>query len=306
MRVFVTGAVGFAGSWLQEELAAHHHIVVAAPPPDVLDVGDIRGLARWFDDPQGSPDAVVHLAGMAFALDARTDPSEAFRVNVGGTQAVFEALRELGIKPVVLVAGSAEVYAAPKPEDLPLTEQATLAPRQPYALSKLAQEAVACEAALVHGFRVVVVRPFNHIGPRQRDVFVVPAMARRVVALQRGETVSIRVGNLDVKRDLLDVRDVVRAYRLLVESATSSTGSHFGIFNISSGKAVSIRSVIEQLCLMAGVKPVISVDPTLVRENDPPEIRGDSTLLTQLTGWRAEIPLDQTLAEVLAEAQAYP
>jgi GDP-4-dehydro-6-deoxy-D-mannose reductase len=307
MRVYVTGAIGFVGNWLRRELAANGHEVVAAPGPDQLDITDRAGLIRWFSS-AGRPDGVVHLAGMAFAPDAYDDPSEAFRVNVAGTITVFEALRCLGIRPGVLVSGSADVYGMPRPEDLPLTEQAPLAPLLSYAISKAAQEAVAVEAGMRHGFPVVVARSFNHAGPGQRPVFVVAAMARRVLALQRGEAAAIPTGNLDVRRDLSDVRDVVRAYRLLLEGAQAgSLGTPPTIVNVASGRVVSVRWVIEQLCAMAGVQLALETDPALVRASDPVEIAGDSSLLTSLTGWRPTIPLEQTLADVLADTtRRYP
>ena len=123
MRVFVTGAIGFVGCWLEKELVGQGHKVVAAPGPDVLDIADRSGLVRWMDDPAGPPDAVVHLAGMAFAPDAGDDPVEAFRVNVGGTVALFEALREIGIRPPVLVSCSADAYGIPRREDLPMEHE---------------------------------------------------------------------------------------------------------------------------------------------------------------------------------------
>jgi len=134
MRVFVTGAIGFVGGWLQSELRQHGHTVVAAPGPDQLDITDREGLKRWLDGSSGRPEAIIHLAGMAFAPDARTDPAEAFRVNVGGTIALFEALRQVGIKPAVLVTGSAEVYGSPRERELPLKEDAPLAPATPPTL----------------------------------------------------------------------------------------------------------------------------------------------------------------------------
>lgn len=251
------------------------------------------------------PDAVVHLAGMAFAPDARADPAEAFRVSVGGTIALFEALRELSRRPPVLVSVSSEVYGSPRPEDVPLSESAPTSPRQPYAVSKAAQEGVAIESGACWGFPVVVTRSFNHAGPGQRPVFVVPALARRVDAVRRGSTDHLVVGNLDVRRDIGDVRDLVRAYRLLIEGASAGTfGREPLVVNVATGRSVSIREILARLCALAGVEPEVRMDPTLVRADDPPEIRGNSALLTSLTGWRPEIPLDRTLADVLAEAAA--
>jgi GDP-4-dehydro-6-deoxy-D-mannose reductase len=304
MRVFVTGAIGFVGGWLLSELRQNGHTVVPAPGPDELDITDLDGLARWLGEPNDPPEAIVHLAGMAFAPDAKNDPAEAFRVNVGGTVALFEALRLIGIKPAVLVTGSSEVYGAPRSRDLPLSENAPLAASHPYGISKIAQEAVAIEASARYGFPVVVTRSFNHAGPGQRPVFVVPAMARRVVAMQRGETKSVRAGNIDIRRDLTDVRDVVRAYRLLLERAADNSAPTSRVVNVASGEAVTIRSIIDQLCELASVTPRIELDESLVRADDPVEICGDASLLTQLTGWRPDIPLRTTLADVLADVAA--
>ena len=302
MRIFITGAIGFVGRWLEPELRNHGHEVVCAPGPDVLDIADRSGLVRWLDHPGGRPDAVIHLAGMAFAPDAGHDPAEAFRVNVGGTVALFEALRELGIRPPILVSGSADVYGTPRPEDLPLREDAPSAPNSPYSLSKVAQEGAAAEASARYGFPVVATRSFNHTGPGQRPVFVVPAMAQRVMAVKTGQATSIPAGNVDVRRDLTDVRDVVVAYRLLLEAvAMGKLVDRFTVVNVASGAAVTVRDIIERLCALTGVAPVIEIDGSLVRPNDPHEIRGDATLLRDLVGWQPRIPLQQTLTDVLAE-----
>jgi GDP-4-dehydro-6-deoxy-D-mannose reductase len=301
MRVFVTGAIGFVGRWLEKELAEHGHQVVSAPGPQELDIADRRALVAWLENSGGHPDAVVHLAGMAFAPDAGQDPAEAFRVNVGGTVALFEALREVGIRPPVLVSGSADVYGSPTADQLPLREDAPLAPNSPYSLSKVAQEGAAAEASARYDFPVVVTRSFNHTGPGQRPVFVVPAMAQRVLALKRGQATIIPAGNIDVRRDLTDVRDVVVAYRLLLESAAAGELKDvLTVVNVASGEAVTVRSIIERLCSLAGVAPVIEIDASLVRADDPRDIRGDSTLLRELVGWQARISLEQTLLDVLA------
>jgi GDP-4-dehydro-6-deoxy-D-mannose reductase len=301
MRVFVTGAIGFVGQWLTKELRASGHVVVAAPGPQALDIADRRSLVSWLSGQAGAPDAVVHLAGMAFAPDAGHDPGEAFRVNVGGTVALFEALREIGIRPPVLVSCSADVYGTPRAEDLPLREDAPLAPNTPYSLSKAGQEGAAAEASARYGFPVVITRSFNHTGPGQRPVFVVPAMANRVMAVKRGQATGIPAGNVDVRRDLTDVRDVVIAYRLLLESAAAGAlAEPCTIVNVASGRVVSVREIVERLCTMAGVSPAIQIDQSLVRANDPAEIRGDATLIHQLVGWQPTIALDQTLRDLLA------
>ncbi len=300
MRIFVTGATGFVGAWLCRELEASGHEVVGAPQSWELDITDRDNLRAWLAP---GPDAVVHLAGMAFAPDARADPAEAFRVNVAGTVALFEALRELRMRPPVLVTGSSDVYGSPRPGDLPLSESAPIAPRQPYAISKAAQEGVAVELGVRDRIQVVVARAFNHTGPGQRPVFVVPALARRVEAVRRGLADHVPAGNVDVRRDIGDVRDVVHAYRLLVERAAAGfLGDPPLIVNVGTGRSVAIREVIERLGRLAQVNPMIRVDPNLVRADDPPEIVSDSTLLRDLTGWSPDVALDQTLQDLIAEA----
>jgi GDP-4-dehydro-6-deoxy-D-mannose reductase len=306
MRVFVTGSAGFVGGWLIGELRAAGHLVVEAPGPDEMDIADVPAVTRWLASTDGPPDAIAHLAGMAFAPDARSDPAEAFRVNVGGTLALFEALRSANLQPAVLVAGSSEVYGRPTPMDLPLTERSPIAPAGPYGLSKYAQETVAIEAARRQGIRVVATRSFNHTGPGQRPVFVVPAMAQRVLDVRDGHALSVPAGNVDVRRDITDVRDVVRAYRLLLELVSleavggESTAPQPLIVNVSSGTAISIRGIVDLMFEITGASAPIHVDPLLVRAGDPEEIRGDSALIRSLTGWTPQIPLRRTLSDLIA------
>lgn len=298
MRVLVTGATGFAGRWLLRELAEVGHEAVPTPPSAALDVTDAGAVARLVREVR--PDAVAHLAAVAFGPAAAADPERALRTAVVGTQSVFEGIRAAGLRCAVLVSGSSDVYGDPAPGDLPLAEDAPLRATRPYALVKLAQEAVALAAGARYRIPVVVTRSFNHVGPGQRPDFAVPAFARRVLALRDGVALEIPAGNLDVRRDLSDVRDVVRAYRLLLERAAAGSDSAV-IVNVASGRSVAIRDVLERLCRIAGVKGRVRVDPELVRPGEPVEIIGSPALLASLTGWRAEIPLDQSLADVFAE-----
>lgn len=298
MRVLVTGATGFVGRWLTEELVAQGHDPVAAPSSAVLDVTDAQAVAEFISIVR--PEAVVHLAGISHAQDASRDPERAFAVNAGGTRAVMDAIGALRGPIPVLVAGSAEVYGRPDPADLPLTESAPLRTDEPYGRSKLAQERVALERGAVLGVPVCVTRSFNHTGPGQRPDFVAPALAHRVFEAKRSHSGTVAVGNLDVRRDLGDVRDVVRGYRLLIEGLTDGRVPAGSVVNVATGRAVSVRQLLDMVSRAAGVRTTPRVDPRLVRANDALEIVGDATLLRRLTGWAPTIPLERTIADVVA------
>jgi GDP-4-dehydro-6-deoxy-D-mannose reductase len=295
VRVLITGASGFVGTWLSRELESAGHDVINADPG--LDVRDSEPVAALVG--KARPSAIAHLAAVSFGPDASADPSTAYAVAIGGTLNVLEAARGLSEPPVILVTGSSEVYGSPRPEDLPLTESARLRPTKPYAYSKAAQESLALAYATRFDLNVVVTRSFNHVGPGQRAEFVVPALASRVAAMASGKTDRIPVGNVDVRRDLTDVRDVVRAYRMLLELATSDPldGGPL-VVNVCSGESVTIRWVAEELCRLAEIEPKLAVDPALVRQSDPPDIRGDYSLLNRLTSWRPAIPVAQTLRDI--------
>jgi GDP-4-dehydro-6-deoxy-D-mannose reductase len=305
VRVFVTGAGGFVGRWLCRELEGGDHEVAAGASADGgrLEIRDADAVRKALHDAR--PEAIVHLAAISSAPDAAARPDEAFAVTVGGTVNLLEAALGLTEPPHVLVVGSSEVYGDPDPSTLPLSEDAPLRPRKPYALSKVAQESVALAYAARFGLSLAVVRPFNHTGPGQRDAFVVPAIARRVLALRQGRADDIPVGNVDVRRDFSDVRDVTRAYRLLLEALANGRVEPGGqVLNVASGESIAIRRVVELLAQAAGVDAVMRTDPALVRQGDPVEIRGDPSTLRHLTGWRSRISLTDTLRDVFSEVAA--
>jgi GDP-4-dehydro-6-deoxy-D-mannose reductase len=245
------------------------------------------------------PDAIYHLAALTHVGDSWEDPSRVLRVNVLGTAEVLAAARSLDLAPRVLVVSSAEVYGVVTPEQLPLGEDAPTVPASPYAASKLAAEAVALQAWRGYGQPVIVVRPFNHIGPGQSPDFFVPALAKRIVDAQKVGAASLRVGTLSTRRDFTDVRDVVAAYRLLVER-----GGPGAVYNVCSGHDVAMAEVAAGLLKLAGADLSLRTDPELVRPVDVPVLRGDATRLRAATGWQPTIPLATTLADVLASWEA--
>jgi GDP-4-dehydro-6-deoxy-D-mannose reductase len=308
VRVLVTGARGFVGPWLRTELeSAGHSVIDADSGSERLDVTDPAALRAALAE---RPDAVVHLAAISSSAAVAADPGRALQVNVGGTLLLLEAIAATARNeepPVVLVAGSSEVYATPTPETLPLDEDAPLAPRTLYALTKAAQEGVALSAARRHGLRLVVTRAFNHTGPGQQPRFVVPALAERIVAVRDGRADEVRAGNLDVARDITDVRDIVRAYRLLLE-ALAAGGIEAGgaVYNVASGRSVWLRDVLAQLAEAADVVAEVVVDPQYVRADDPVEISGDASALHSVTGWEPAIRLEETLRDMLGALGVAP
>jgi GDP-4-dehydro-6-deoxy-D-mannose reductase len=234
------------------------------------------------------------LAAFTHVGQSWGEPQEVFRVNAGGTLNLLEAARRCPSPPRVLLTSSAEVYGAVKPEYLPLTEGSSLLPVSPYAASKVAAEFLGVQAHLGHGLPVIRARSFNHVGPGQAPSFAVSALAKRIVEAERAGGKELRVGNLRPRRDFTDVRDVVRAYRLLI-----LRGEAGAVYNVCSGIDVAIEDVAHRLLAIAGSHLDLIADPSLERPADVPVLRGDSTLLRSATGWRPEIPLDATLRAVL-------
>lgn len=294
----VTGATGFAGSHLIDRLAAAGPVhafaraggqpAVARPGVHWLDVDllDRDAVRRALDETR--PSVIFHCAGFAHVQDAWKAPARALRVNVLGTHHLLESCRELGLSCRVCIAGSAQVYA---PTVEAIAEDDRLAPDNPYGISKLAQELTASAS----GLPVVLARPFNHAGPRQAPSYASSGFAQQIAEIEVGRAEPVlRVGNLESRRDITDVRDTVRAYQMLAES-----GAPLRPYNVCSGRAYSMREVLDILLSLARVRVKVEVDPLRLRPSDNPIILGSHARLTADTGWRPEIPIEQTLSDLL-------
>lgn len=297
MRAAVTGARGFVGPYLLAHLEASGDDVVALDRrgPDPLDVTDPDLVHARLE--RARPDTVYHLAALSHVGESWASPALSFRVNAEGTLNVLRACLDLGVARV-LVVGSAEEYGLVDPGTDSVREDAPLRPLTPYGAAKVAADFLALQAHLGNGLATIRVRPFAHTGPGQSDRFVVPALAQRVARAEQRGADTVAVGTFDVVRDLSDVRDVVRAYRLL-----GIHGRPGEVYNVCSGRGVSVREVAEALLGLAARPLRLETDPSLVRPVDVPRLVGCPDRLRAATGWVPEIPLRRTLADVLEHAR---
>ncbi len=300
-RVLVTGAAGFVGQHLLRLLATEGPVVgwnrtgtghpaidgVTWAEVELLDRGDVaQALAAT------APSAIYHLAGVPHVGDSWAHAEETLAGNVVGTLNLFAGLHAAGLAPRVLVTGSATIY---RPSTDALTEDAPIAPNTPYGTSKLAQEMVALDAWRDHGIPVVVTRSFNHIGPLQSPDFAAPGFARQLARIEAGlMPPTLLVGNLEALRDLSDVRDTVRAYRALMTSGRAGVR-----YNVCSGAAVSMQTVLDGLRAHVRVPVTIAQDPARMRPADTPIVLGDRSRLTADTGWQPGYSLSTTLADLV-------
>jgi GDP-4-dehydro-6-deoxy-D-mannose reductase len=258
-----------------------------------LNIGDYEKLRSAVKE--AGADAVCHLAAQAAVGRSWQDPHETFAVNAVGTLKLCLAALEAEPRPRLLLVSSAEVYGSVPPEKMPISEDQPLAPSTPYAASKAASEMVGLQAWLGKGLEVVRARPFNHIGPGQGPGFVVPDFATQVVKAARGELDRVATGNLSAQRDITDVRDVVRAYRLLL-----AHGEPGEAYNVCRGEAVAMSYLLRRLMELVGVEVPVWTDPALLRPADVPVHIGSARRLEALSGWVPEVPLERTLGDILA------
>lgn len=300
--ILVTGAAGFAGGHLLELLARDGAEVLAwhrpgsAPslevprvwwrPVDLLDGDAVRASIAEL-----RPSTVYHCAGAAHVGRSWTSTETTFAINVRGTHVLLDALEETGAAARVLIPSSAMVY---RKAAAPLSEADPVGPTSPYGVSKLAQEMLGAHVRSAR-IAVTIARAFNHTGPRQDPSFVAPGFARQVAEIEAGRREpEIVVGNLDARRDILDVRDTVRAYRLILERGAPNRP-----YNVSSGRALTIRELLDLFVARARVAVQVRVDPARYRPNDLPLLVGDNGRLRHELGWAPEIPLEQTVDDVL-------
>jgi GDP-4-dehydro-6-deoxy-D-mannose reductase len=297
----VTGATGFAGSHLLECLLELEPRVAGWSNPhgqpqtkidprlrwQAVDLLDRAAVVRAIAELQ--PAAVYHCGGVADVGGAWEHPERALEVNVVGTHHLLDAIRLAGLNCPVLVTGSALVYRQSSGR---LDENAPIAPASPYGLSKLAQEML---AARTPDFPVLLARPFNHAGPRQSDAYVTSSFAKQIAEIEAGVTAPVlRVGNLEARRDITDVRDVVRAYRLLM-----LRGTPWRPYNVCSGRAYRIADLLDLLVTLSDAHVRIDVDPARLRASDNPLVLGDRRRIGDEIGWTPEIAIEQTLRDLL-------
>jgi GDP-4-dehydro-6-deoxy-D-mannose reductase len=311
MRVLITGITGFAGSHLAEYILGSH--------PGV----EVFGLVRWRSRmenilpiknriklvegdlkdqvslrkclAEARPDRIFHLAAQSFVPTSWKCPSETFAINAIGQINLFESLLELKLTARVQIAGSSEEYGQVYPDEIPMKETNPLRPLSPYAVSKVAQDLLAYQYHKSYGLYAVRTRGFNHTGPRRGEVFVTSSFAKQIAEIEKKKKEPvILVGNLDAKRDFTDVRDIVRAYWLSLEKGEAGE-----VYNIGTGRAISMKELLDKLLSLSRVKVEVKVDPDRLRPSDVPVLQSDCTKFVALTGWKPRIPFEQTLTDLL-------
>jgi GDP-4-dehydro-6-deoxy-D-mannose reductase len=293
-NILVTGASGFVGRTLLRMSQANQLGAFKIEAfPDGVDLRDGDSVKRALEGIV--PDAVLHLAAISFVPESIARPRDTYAINLHGTINLLESLRESGFRGVFLYVSSGDVYGAVPVEELPITEERLPRPRNPYAASKLAAEAYCYQLSHIAPIRIVIARPFNHIGPGQSERFVLPAIAKQIAEIKRGgRPAVIEVGNIDVTRDFSDVRDVLRAYLCLIERGASGS-----IYNVCSGVERHVGDTLRQMLDFAGVTASISSVSDRLRPNEQTRHYGCNEKLRADTGWCPDISFDQSLRDLL-------
>lgn len=312
MQILITGLGGFVGRHLAQHLleavphAVIHGTTLALPPQpdarvtyhtlDMRNEGAVRELMA-----RVQPEQIYHLAAQAFVPRSFEDPWETLENNIRAQLNIILACLALRINPPILIVGSAEIYGTLPPEHLPAREDAPLRPSSPYSVSKIAQDMLGLQYFVSHQLPIMRARPFNHFGPGQDERFVAPAFAMQIARIEAGlQLPVIRVGDLSAQRDFTDVRDVVRAYHLIVERGTPGEA-----YNVASGAAYSIQTLLDGLLSHSTAKISVEIDPVRVRPTLLPVLWGDASKLRAATGWQPTISFQQSLRDVLNDCRQH-
>lgn len=306
MRVLVIGAGGFAGHYLLEELArssdeiyatklSGEKILAEVQNAEIFDLDITNAEAVFSLLEKIRPDCVYHLAAQSSAALSWKKPQLTMNINVIGVLNVLEALRALDCKARLLLIGSGEEYGNVLPTEIPIKESTPVRPANLYAVSKLAQNLIGGLYQKAYGMDILSVRAFNHIGPRQAEAFVASDFCRQTALIEKGKKEPvISVGNLAAVRDFTDVRDVVRAYTLLMKKGISGK-----TYNVGGGTVCSIQQLLERILALSSCEIRVEVDSARLRPIDTPEISADISELKKDTGWAPQRTLDETLSDTL-------
>ncbi len=305
MKTLIIGAAGFVGPYLTEQLKldfggsiavtklAHEDFSLPGITTFDLDITDMNAVYVLLEKER--PEYIVHLAAQSSVAFAWKEPQLTVDVNVVGCVNVLEAIRKIGYSPRILLVGSGEEYGYTAATQVPISEKACPVPGNIYAATKVCQNMIGKIYASAYHMDVVMVRAFNHIGPGQTERFVVSDFCKQVAEIEAGKKESvIYVGNLSAKRDFTDVKDIVRAYSLLLRK-----GELGETYNVGSGSAIAIQELLDEILKLSGCEIKVKQDVAKLRPVDVPVIEADITKLKQVTGWRPEIPLEDTLQAVL-------
>lgn len=296
-KLLVTGLSGFVGRHLGLRLSsiAADWDLIQPMPHNLLDPAT---LDRWLA--VVCPDAVIHLAGQTFVPEAFRDPQRTLQINLLGTLNLLQALKRRGFSGAFLFVSSGDTYGQVSEDALPITEACVVHPRNPYAVSKLASELLCEQWSYCEGWRIMTARPFNHIGPGQAESFVVSGMAMQLAKIKQGlQDPVLNVGDIDVTRDFLDVRDVISAYLALLEHGRSGQ-----TYNVCSGVERSVREMLEQMIVLSGVRVEVRQDPSRFRKAEQRRVVGCVKKLHNETGWKPGISIMDTLQSIVSDWEA--
>ncbi len=308
-KTLITGIAGFAGSHLAELLLSKgievyglfrprsktEHLESIKSKLHLEDADLLDSHSLYTTIAKIKPDYIFHLAAQSFVPTSWVSPSVTLEVNVVGSGNPFEAVRQVGIDPVIQIACSSEEYGLVYPNEIPIKETNPLRPQSPYAVSKVAMDYLGYQYFCSYKMRIIRTRGFNHTGPRRGETFVTSNFAKQIAMIEKGkQDPVIHVGNLESERDWTDVRDMVRGYLLAVEKCDAGE-----VYNICTGKAVKVQHMLDMLLSYSKVKVEVRPDPSRMRPSDVPVLIGDNSKFVSKTGWKPEIPFEKTMEDLL-------